>query len=87
MSGQCSYIAFESDAAASVCTVTCTATAACTAALGAGYTCLTGLATNFCVPACTENLECGADIGSGTPDDPLPWDYLTCTPASGVCNF
>jgi hypothetical protein len=84
-SGFCSYLNFESDAANSVCTVSCTATSECTTALGAGYTCLTGLADNFCVPECADDLECGADLGSSTPDASLVWDYLTCT--TGVCNF
>lgn len=78
----CSYIPFESDAEKSVCSVACTGAAEC-AALGNGYTCL--VEAGFCVPACTTDLQCGANIGSDTPDPTLPWDYLTCTAATGVC--
>ena len=66
-------------------TVSCAGATDCTDELGAGYTCLTGLVTNFCVPECADDLECGADLGSDVPDSGLVWDYLTCT--SGVCNF
>lgn len=83
-SNRCSYIAFESDAQDSVCTATCTTTADC-AAVGAGLTCTTGFQTNFCVPSCTADLECGANTGSATVDPGLPWNYLTCTAATGVC--
>ncbi|HTM20714.1 MAG TPA: PPC domain-containing protein, partial [Kofleriaceae bacterium] len=83
-SGRCSYVPFESDAAASVCTVTCTTTANC-AALGGSFTCTTGLGTNFCVPGCADDLQCGALVSSSVPDSGQPWDYATCT--SNVCGF
>ena len=80
----CSYISFDADAQDSVCTTTCTTTADC-AAVGTGLTCTAFSQGNFCVPACTSNLECGANPGSSTLDTGLPWDYLTCTVATGVC--
>lgn len=84
MSGTCSYIAFESDAQDSVCTTSCTTSADC-AAVGTGLTCTTGFQTNLCVPACETNLECGALTNRATIDTGEPWDYLTCTAATGVC--
>lgn len=80
----CSYISFDADAQDSVCTTTCTTTADC-GAIGSGLTCTAFSSGNFCVPACTSNLECGANTGSSTLDTGLPWDYLTCTVATGVC--
>jgi hypothetical protein len=85
-SGGCSYIPFEADAQDSVCTNVCSVDADC-AAVGAGLTCTTGLSTNFCVPACTSDLECGADTGSDALDPGEPWDYITCTEATGACEF
>jgi hypothetical protein len=85
-SGRCSYISFEADAQDSICTTSCTTTADC-AALGAGYTCTSGIQTNFCVPSCTTHLECGANTGSDTLDTSQPWDYLTCTASTGVCSL
>lgn len=84
-SGSCSYLSFEADAAASVCTVTCTSDAECTTALGAGYSCTTPFQTNRCHPTCTINEDCGANIGSDTLDTDLPWDYLTCN--AGTCDL
>jgi hypothetical protein len=85
-SGTCSYILFDADAQDSVCSGACTMTTDC-AAIGAGLTCTTGFGTNICVPSCANNLQCGANIGSGTLDAGQPWDYLTCTVATGVCGF
>jgi hypothetical protein len=85
MSGSCSYNLFESDAQDSVCTTACAQTADC-AGIGAGLTCTTGFQTNLCVPSCAADLECGALVGSSTPDPGLPWNYGTCTVASGVCS-
>jgi hypothetical protein len=85
-SGRCSYVAFDADAQDSVCTATCTTSADCTA-VGAGLTCTAGLQTNFCVPSCASDLECGANVGSATVDSGQPWNYLTCTAATGVCSI
>jgi len=85
MGGECSYSIFESDAALSVCTKTCTTTADC-ATLGAGYACSTGFTTNVCLPSCTTELQCGADTQSGTLALGQPWDYFTCTAATGACS-
>lgn len=85
-SGMCSYIAFEADAAESVCTIGCTTAADCTT-LGAGLTCTSGLDSNFCLPTCASNLDCGANVSSFTLDTDQPWDYYTCNTTSGVCTF
>ncbi|MEZ4404675.1 MAG: PPC domain-containing protein [Kofleriaceae bacterium] len=82
MSGSCSYSAFESDAAESVCTISCATSADC-APLGAGFACTTGFQTNVCMPTCANNLECGADT-NGTPAAGDTWLYFTCT--SGSCG-
>jgi hypothetical protein len=84
MSGDCSYIIFESDAQKSVCVNTCTTTADCTA-LGA-FTCTTGFTTNICVPTCAGNLECGANLNGASLEAGQPWDYLTCTLPAGTCG-
>lgn len=84
-SGQCSYIAFESDAHLSVCTTTCTSSAEC-ASLGSGYACTTGFTTNVCLPACDSDLECGVNANSSTLTTGQPWDYFTCTVATGACS-
>jgi hypothetical protein len=84
-SGFCSYLAFEADAAASVCTVTCGDDSECMTALGAGYACTTPFQVNTCHPTCTVNEDCGANIGSDTIDANLPWDYLTCN--AGTCDI
>jgi hypothetical protein len=81
----CSYIPFEADAQDSVCSTTCTTTGDCSGI--AGTTCTAGFSTNICVPSCANDLECGANIGSATLDSGQPWDYLTCTVASGVCGL
>ena len=85
-STRCSYIAFDADAQDSVCTATCTTTADC-AAVGTGLTCTTGFQTNFCVPSCATDLECGANAGSSMITTGQPWDYLTCTVATGTCSI
>jgi len=85
MGGRCSYITFDADAQDSVCTTTCTSDANC--AFSGGLKCTTGLQTNFCVPSCTSDLECGANVGSATLTSGQPWDYLTCTTATGVCSL
>lgn len=88
MSNRCSYIAFQSRAETSVCSVGCIGDAQCEAALGAGYTCTTPFQSNFCRPACTENTDCGsAQLGGSSNLDPdLPWDYLTCN-GGGACGM
>jgi len=83
---RCSYIAFDADAQDSVCSATCTTTAACTA-IDPGLTCTTGFQTNFCVPSCTTDLQCGANPGSSMVTTGQPWDYLTCTVATGTCSI
>jgi hypothetical protein len=85
MSGICSYNLFEADAQDSVCTTTCAQTADCTG-IGAGLTCSTGFTTNVCVPSCAADVECGALVGSSMVDPGLPWNYGTCTVATGVCS-
>jgi hypothetical protein len=85
VSGRCSYVSFESDADASVCTVTCASDADCTTALGAGYQCTTPFSENFCHPTCTVDTDCGANTGSEAIDTGLPWDYLTCN--GGACDL
>jgi hypothetical protein len=85
MSQDCSYIAFESDAAKSVCTRTCATSTDC-ASLGAGFTCTTGFQTNVCIPQCAADLECGANVNSSAVDTGLPWNYLTCTLPAGTCG-
>jgi hypothetical protein len=84
MSMACSYIPFEADAQDSVCTRTCSSNADCSSIPNTA--CATGFATNRCLPTCTTNLECGANVGDNTVDTGEPWDYFTCTPASGVCS-
>jgi hypothetical protein len=83
MSTDCSYIAFEADAQDSICTHTCASNADCSTLTGT--VCSTGFATNVCLPGCTSNLECGANVNSSMLDSGEPWNYFTCTPASGVC--
>ena len=89
--GYCSYMFFEADAGSSICVPTsCTTDAQCTA-VNAGLRCTTGFSSifgpaNFCHPACDANVDCGANTGSATPDTNLPWDYYTCTVATGVCG-
>lgn len=84
-SGFCSYISFESDAQDSVCSDSCTAQADCDA-IGPGLACTTAFGTNFCLPSCATDLECGTiELGSD-PDPGLPWQYMTCTVATGVCG-
>jgi hypothetical protein len=85
LSGECSYIAFESDADKSVCTQTCTSSADC-AGLGTGFACTTGFSSNVCVPSCTVDLECGANTQSSMLDVGQPWNYFTCTVATGACS-
>jgi Bacterial pre-peptidase C-terminal domain len=84
-SGLCSYQAFESDAAKSVCTIACTSTPDC-ASLGAGFRCTTGPAPNRCVPSCTTDLECGANTASQSPDASQPWEYWNCDVGTGSCG-
>jgi hypothetical protein len=87
VSKRCSYISFDADAQDSVCIPTsCAAEADCTA-ISATLHCTTGISTNFCMPACASNLECGANTGSDVLDSGQPWDYLTCTTATGVCSL
>jgi hypothetical protein len=81
MSGSCSYIQFDADAGESVCTTTCTTTADCAAITGTA--CTAGL----CRPTCATDLECGANTGSDMLDTGEPWDYGTCTVATGECTF
>ncbi len=86
MSGDCSYILFEADAHKSVCTRECTSNANCTG-LGTGtFACSTGFSTNVCLPTCASDLECGANINSMAIDLNQPWNYFTCTTASGACS-
>lgn len=84
MSAACSYIPFEADAQDSVCTRTCASNADCASITGT--VCMTGFATNRCHPSCTTNLECGANVNSSTLDANEPWNYFTCTVASGACS-
>lgn len=86
-SEMCSYVGFQSDADKSVCTVGCSSDDDCTTALGSGYACTVPFQTNFCHPSCSVDTDCGANTGSGTLDEGLPWDYLTCTVATGVCEL
>ncbi len=86
MSGRCSLVPFEADAERSVCIPSsCTSDAVCMA-IGADLRCTTGFTTNFCQPTCTNNLDCGARPSSSMLDLNQPWDYLTCTTATGVCS-
>jgi hypothetical protein len=82
-SGFCSYSLFESDAAASVCTVSCSTDANCGAITGTS--CTVPFQVNTCHPDCVVDTDCGANPGSGTLDPGLPWDYLTCN--AGVCEL
>lgn len=84
MSGDCSYIAFEADAQDSVCTRTCASNADCSSITGT--VCSTGFSTNVCLPSCTTDLECGANVNSSMLDSGEPWNYFTCTTASGACS-
>ncbi|HUQ02444.1 MAG TPA: PPC domain-containing protein [Kofleriaceae bacterium] len=84
MSADCSYIAFEADAQDSICTHTCTSNANCSTI--ANTVCSTGFSTNVCLPSCTTNVECGANVNSSMLDANEPWNYFTCTPASGACS-
>jgi hypothetical protein len=84
MSGRCSYIPFESDAQDSICSHNCTSNADCSSLTGT--VCMTGFATNFCQPSCTTNFECGANVQSDTVETDEPWDYFTCTTATGACS-
>ena len=83
-SGICSYIAFESDAAKSVCTIECTDTAGCSGINGT--TCTSGFSGNICIPSCNNDLQCGASPGSPDIEVGQPWDYFTCTASTGVCS-
>ena len=88
-SGFCSnFYPFEADAHKSVCTDICDTDADCT--FGSGLKCITD-ATLFdlplCVPSCGSNLDCGAITGSSTLDSGEPWDYLSCTVATGACSL
>lgn len=84
MSGDCSYIPFEADAQDSICTHTCTSDANCSTLTGT--VCSTGFTTNVCLPGCTSNLECGANVNSSMLDTGEPWNYFTCTTATGACS-
>jgi hypothetical protein len=87
-SGLCSYGAvgfFNDNAHLSVCTDSCTTQGDCDA-IGAGLKCSTGGAT-LCVPTCTTDLDCYADPSSSTVDAGQPWNYYTCTVATGSCAF
>lgn len=84
-SGRCSYVAFEGDAADSICTTTCTTTDDCTA-ISAGATCTMG-AVQQCVPGCNADLQCGANPNSGTLDDGQVWDYYSCDEVTEVCTY
>lgn len=81
--GFCSYFAFEADAQDSVCTVECDAQGQCDSVTGT--TCF--VEAGLCVPSCATDLECGANTNSSTLDADQPWDYLTCTPATGICSL
>ena len=85
MSGFCSYNLFEADAQDSVCTIACAQTADC-AAVGTGLACTTGFQNNLCTPSCANDVECGTTHTSPAIDPGLPWNYGTCTVASGVCS-
>jgi hypothetical protein len=54
--------------------------------VGAGLACTTGFAGNICIPSCAADIECGARTGDSTVDPGLPWNYFTCTVATGVCS-
>lgn len=84
----CSYRTFQSNAELSVCgPMTCAADADCAAAgTAAGETLkCSGFQTKTCLPACDADTDCGASNGTTfTPG--FPWDYFTCTVATGVCG-
>lgn len=84
-SGRCSYTAFESDVATSVCTATCLGDADCAAVPGAPI-CSSGRAPNICLPGCVADTECGTDPATKSPDPGLPWDYYSCIVANQRCN-
>lgn len=85
-SGNCSYSLFEADAEKSACTTACTTTSDC-AALGADFRCTSFAANNLCLPSCADDVQCGANTGSSSLTVGQPWDYFTCTPATGVCGL
>lgn len=84
-SGECAYTPFEDDADKSVCTHACSAAADCTA-LGADFRCTTFTSANVCLPSCLRDLDCGAAAGSSMITSGQPWNYFTCTAATGACG-
>jgi hypothetical protein len=78
----CSYWAFEGDAETSACSIACSSNADC--ATVPGTVCQP---TGVCAAPCATDLDCGVDTLSPTLTPGQPWDYATCTPATGLCAF